>query len=611
MQLSLVLLLAFIPSLVLASTSLNCNDTYQCICGDGDDEEPFGKFVHCDIDKRIVHVDILMCITYENKLGMFVVGNCPFSSRMLSEAHQNGRYVLPNELFSTISPTNFNTDVMCHPMNRTGRNCGKCNNATAVAINSYFLPCVPREKCHWYNWLLVLLADLGPVTILFIIIVVFHIRFTSGYANLYILYAQLVIMQLNVIILEKHWISLTSDSSIASSIVIPLISVYSIWSLDLGRCIAPNLCSNHHFSNYLHPFLLQYVIAIYGLVLIITVYVLVELHARNVRLIVWLWRPFGMCFSRFQRQLNAQTSLIDAFATFILLSYSKFVFTSIMLLSYANLFDRSGKIVGRVLLYDGTVDYFGTEHLPLAVVAVLVLIIFVLLPLAMILYPFKCVQRCLTRCKLNRPALVAFMDAIQGCYKDGTNGTRDLRFFSAVYWLARVVVFALYTTYTRPDVYPEVQLCLLFMCSCLIVLVATLRPYKRNIYNHFDVTMLAYFALVVGGCMYHHWTRMLIFKRELSLAFEILSVLFLMMPFLVAVGYVSVQLCTFVRSSACVRWWVPSINRARPGYLTSNLGHLPPDSPQSNPFPDRLLRPEVYTEDNMQSRRARRFYGAV
>ena len=73
------------------------------------------------------------------------------------------------------------------------------------------------------------------------------------------------------------------------------------------------------------------------------------------------------------------------------------------------------------------------------------IIIFVLLPpVAMILYPFKCVQRCLTRCRLHRPALVAFMDAFQGCYKDGTNGTRDLRFFSAVYWFVQIILFVVY-----------------------------------------------------------------------------------------------------------------------------------------------------------------------
>ena len=130
-----------------------------------------------------------------------------------------------------------------------------------------------------------LLADLGPVTILFIIIVVFHIRFTSGYANTYIFFAQMVSMQTNVIDLERDWINIYISNSSADNIVIPLISVYSIWSLDFGRCIAPNLCLNHHVNNF-HAFVLQYFIAVYGLVLIITVYVLVELHACNVRLVV-------------------------------------------------------------------------------------------------------------------------------------------------------------------------------------------------------------------------------------------------------------------------------------------------------------------------------------
>ena len=77
-------------------------------------------------------------------------------------------------------------------------------------------------------------------------------------------------------------------------------------------------------------------------------------------------------------------------------------------------------MVDLVLLYDGTVEYFGTKHLPLALAAIIVVIIFVLLPpVAMILYPFKCVQRCLTRCRLHRPAVFAFMDTIQGCTLQG------------------------------------------------------------------------------------------------------------------------------------------------------------------------------------------------
>ena len=155
----------------------------ECICANTTkDVDSFNGLAHCDNGDKMVYVGILTCITYEDTFDTLVAASCPFSSRLLSSTGHHNSYSLSYNLSVT---SNFNTDVMCHPMNRTGRNCGQCNNATAVAINSYFLQCVPREECHWSNWLLMLLADLGPVTILFIIIVVFHIRFTSGYANLY------------------------------------------------------------------------------------------------------------------------------------------------------------------------------------------------------------------------------------------------------------------------------------------------------------------------------------------------------------------------------------------------------------------------------------------
>ena len=159
-------------------------------------------------------------------------------------------------------------------------------------------------------------------------------------------------------------------------------------------------------------------------------------------------------------------------------------------------------MVDLVLLYDGTVKYFGTKHLPLSLAAIIVLIIFVLLPpVAMILYPFKCVQRCLTRCRLHRPALVAFMDAIQGCYKDGTNDTYDLRFCSAVYFLSRVVVFTMYAALAF-EYYQQLQYCLLFIPLSLIVFVAVVRPYKKDLYNSLDITMFVFYIIIASSCLY-------------------------------------------------------------------------------------------------------------
>ena len=180
------------------------------------------------------------------------------------------------------------------------------------------------------------------------------------------------------------------------------------------------------------------------------------------------------------------------------------------------------------------VKYFGAEHLPLAVAAITVVIIFVLLPpLAMILYPFKCVQRCPTCYRVHCPALVAFINAIQGCYKDGTSNTYDLRFFSAVYFLLLVVVFAMYVALPFEH-YQQLQYCLLFIPLSLIVFVAVVRPYKKDLYNSLDITMFVFFIIIAESCLYSSN------QGNCSMGFQVCFyvVLPLFVPFLVSVGYV-------------------------------------------------------------------------
>ena len=94
-----------------------------------------------------------------------------------------------------------------------------------------------------------------------------------------------------------------------------------------------------------------------------------------------------------------------------------------------------------VLYYDGTVEYFSKEHLPYALLAMIVLLVFTLLPILLLcLYPCRCFQRFLNSCHLRSQSLHLFMEVFQGCYKDGTNGTRDCRYFAALYLIIRVVV---------------------------------------------------------------------------------------------------------------------------------------------------------------------------
>ena len=139
-------------------------------------------------------------------------------------------------------------------------------------------------------------------------------------------------MQISAMLLQRDWEvvinSTITDTKLAYKISMALVNVYSVWNLGLGRSIIPSVCVIPGLGT-LGGMALKYLNAVIGLVLIITKYVLVELHAHNVRLVVWLWDPFGMCFSHFRRQHNAKASIIDAFATYLLLSYPKFALTSI------------------------------------------------------------------------------------------------------------------------------------------------------------------------------------------------------------------------------------------------------------------------------------------
>ena len=257
-------------------------------------------------------------------------------------------------------------------------------------------------------------------------------------------------------------------------------SLISIWNLDFFRTVYPPFCL-HPNASTLQTLSLDYITAAYPLVLIILTYTLVTLHYYNCRLVVWLWRPFLRCCIRFQRQWDIQTSLVDAFTTFLLLSYVTFLSVSSDILTPTTMWDTREKRQPTVLYYNGTVKYFSKEHLPYAIPAITVLLVFIFLPILLLcLYPCRCFQRLLNRCNFRCQALHMFMDAFQGCYKNGTNGTRDCRYFAALYLISRVAV---HTSLA----YSSVSFTNSFSAAVLAVLVFLLsyfHSYKKQVHNH-------------------------------------------------------------------------------------------------------------------------------
>ena len=124
--------------------------------------------------------------------------------------------------------------------------------------------------------------------------------------------------------------------------------------------------------------------AVYPLFLVCITYLLISLHDCNFKAVLIVCKPFKVCFSWFQKTHRAARTIIDAFVTFFVLSFVKIISVSFDLLYPVPLYAFNSSDVTYVLFYDGSIAYFGRDHLPFAILAMLFLLIFVIIPVSFI-----------------------------------------------------------------------------------------------------------------------------------------------------------------------------------------------------------------------------------
>ena len=452
----------------ITSNSTSCPPWYfhngeVCECGSDLD----GR-VHCDPEIGYILVLDGYCMTYDNNTGKTLTGACLYTFFNITEVNP----YLSNYHKLPLDSSEF-TNEMCGFFNRQGQLCGQCEEGYVSPVYSYDLQCT---KCSVtsYNWAKYILVAFGPLTLFLLIIFLFRINVTSPpLINL------VGVSQINAApLIARVLLASIKGRAAMDTLNRTWLSLYGIWNLDFFRTLLPPICLQ---LTTLQTLALDYAIAFYPLVLIIMTYFIIELHMRNYRLVQWLWRPFHMCCARFRSQGDVKNSLINVFATFFLLSVIKFLSVSFDMLVPIQLFDVHGKrLPTRYLYFDATVEYFGKEHLPYAILALLVLLTVVVLPLLLlILYPFRCFQKCLTCFRMRTPALHIFMDAFQGWFKDGTNGTYDCRHFAAVYLGIGPLLYTLFAFTMNMYIWPLTAVVFI----AIITSHQIFKPYKLAIHN--------------------------------------------------------------------------------------------------------------------------------
>ena len=213
----------------------------------------------------------------------------------------------------------------CGRYSREGQLCGRCMNNTGPPVYSYSLECVPCLETEFKSNLFKYVAvAFLPSTIFYLGAVMFKLSVTSGNMVAYVLFCQIA----SVPATQRHLLLNLEKHAIGAKL---LIVVYSMWNLDFFRSLYTPFCIHPKMST-LHVLALDYLVGVYPLFLIILTYIAVTLHDRY-PLVVKIWRPVYRVFMCIRQEWDIRGSLVQSFATFLVLSYVKILYVSFDLLT--------------------------------------------------------------------------------------------------------------------------------------------------------------------------------------------------------------------------------------------------------------------------------------
>ena len=467
-------------SSVSASNNSRCptwfyyNSTHQCQCG---------SWLNC-IDNKTVLINDGDCATSSGQGDQYYIGDCPF-------AHPGNR-----TKFSAQMPSDPDMldEVMCGPYNRKGLLCGECIDGYGPAVYSFDMKCVNCSKLSpGYAISLYLVIELLPITLFFICLVVFRFNITSGPLLGYVIFCNFYTRWIKENQYIYDFLQMKAPVFLFSLFQTALtLSQFS--SLQFFHSVIPPFCISEKLT-VLHLKLLKLVTATYPFVLFIITCILIELHARNCRIIHILWKPFSIILNKTNITALASDAVIHAFASFIFLSNT----TATAVMSDVN-YDISirkydGSIYKHSLMYDPNIEWLSRKHILYSGLASIPFLFLTVIPsILLMIYPTRIYSRCLSRClsARKRLAITAFAEALNSCFKDGLNGTRDYRLLAGTWpFLVAIVGCTRKILDFVGPTFPIVN-CTLFLCF----LVSYVQPCKTSVAN-FSLGLVAAVASII------------------------------------------------------------------------------------------------------------------
>ena len=384
-------------------------------------------------------------------------------------------------------------------------------------------------------WTLYLFLELTPLTVFFIIVIIFNIRATSPPFTAYILCCQFFTNLFNSSGFFRIYILKLVHPAVYKSVF----TVIDVWSLDFFRHIIPPFCVDVRLTN-IHVLLIDLLPPLYLLLLILFTYMCIELHARNLYVIVKLWKPFNRCVAKVRRSYDPKASIFNAFSAFILLSCSNISFICYNL-TYSTFITQSFFNSSEPLSIVNQLSYYEPDKpvknqiVYLVPLFVLTFFLVVIPIIVLLLYPVRLFRKCLFFiCCKDLRCVQSFVDTFQGHYKDGTNGTHDFRALASLSLILRFYLMADYqrdsSTGGHRDQLTNDNILLIILSICYL----TLRPLKKDyksileglLYITAAITDLLILNFSLKSVIRHHHIRINIIMSLIALPSVVASALF-------------------------------------------------------------------------------------
>jgi predicted outer membrane repeat protein len=374
---------------------------------------------------------------------------------------------------------------------RTGNLCGSCSDNNSVFYHSSNYYCHDNKSNCRFGAIFYVVSELVPVTLLFVAIIVFNVKFTSGALNGLIFFFQFI----DTMLVDANGFIQTNKVMDTFAIVYQFI--YRMFILNFFTLDKFSFCL-WKGANTLDILAFKYLTVVYSIMLVILTVALKK-----------VCNPSCVKNRKFIASSNTsvKNTMIHGFSAFFVMCYSQCAKVTLFILTPGRVYSMGSVNITSVVFYHGDYLYLKGHHLKYALPAVLFGITIVLIPpLLLVVYPLCYKVLALfhmqeTRCThiicrvMPLERMKPIFDSFQGCFKD------QYRFFAGLYFIYRLVAllsFLITDSLTKFYIALEVQLIV------MLTLQATTYAYKRRWHNLIDVLLFANLAIINALTMHNY-----------------------------------------------------------------------------------------------------------